>query len=100
MNVDKRHRPRESGDSVSDPQLKVCGLLCPVRHNDGVPLATLWLHGVYVVSKPDHPTRTVQSTHHGGTSGYRRSTKLGMGQRLHAAAQAWAQYWTTAVSTA
>jgi hypothetical protein len=40
VKVDKRHRPRERGDLISDPQLKVRGPLCLMCHDDGVPLAT------------------------------------------------------------
>jgi hypothetical protein len=36
VNVDERHRPRESGDPISDPQLKVRG---PVHHDHEVLLA-------------------------------------------------------------
>jgi hypothetical protein len=49
VNVDERHRPRESGNSISDPQLNVRSPLCPVCHDDGVLLATLWLRGLHVI---------------------------------------------------
>lgn len=49
----------------------VRGPLCPVRHDNRVLLAILWLRGVPVVAKLDHLTRTIQSTHRGVTSGYR-----------------------------
>lgn len=47
-------------DPISDPQLKVCGPLCPVRHDEGVLLAALRLRGVHAISQLDHLTRTVK----------------------------------------
>jgi hypothetical protein len=63
VKVDKWHRLRERGDLISDPQLKVRGPLCLMCHDDGVPLATLWGHGVHVISQLDHLTRPVKFTH-------------------------------------
>src|ERR687893_2604385 len=80
VHIDKRHRSRESGDPISDPQLKIRGPLCPVRHHGGGLLPTLWLRGVHVISELDHLTRTVKSTpHRGGTSGYCSSAACAWG---------------------
>ncbi|MGH3706906.1 MAG: hypothetical protein ACRDRQ_02110 [Pseudonocardiaceae bacterium] len=40
VNVDRRHRPRESGDLISDPPLTVRGPWCPVCRDDRVLLVT------------------------------------------------------------